>query len=91
MPEIPTHLIALPAYGRDYATEEEVIADWEDHKDFQLEMPLFPHIDRRYINKGDKPSNSRLNIRYARATKVLVINFDGTPMTETDDDGRYLD
>lgn len=81
---IPTFLIALPAYGRDYTTREQVIQDWEAGKDFRLEMPGFA-IDGKYINKDDKPATSWLNIRYAKAAQFVVIGFDGSVLNDDAD------
>lgn len=29
-------LCLIPAYGRDYATEEDLLKDWNDGKDFKM-------------------------------------------------------
>ena len=63
------YLSAVPAYGRDYKSKREVLADWDAGKDFLIQ-------DMRvsgYINKDDKPANVILNIRYKRLTQICVV------------------
>jgi hypothetical protein len=45
-------IVAVPAYGRDYTTKEEVLADWADDKDFKI---IFKSEDGggRYFNRQD--------------------------------------
>ena len=66
---MPTYLSAVPAYGRDYKSKKEVLADWNDGKDFLIQ----DMFHSGYVNKNDKPSNVVLNIRYKRLTMVCVI------------------
>lgn len=66
-----TYLSAVPAYGRDYTTEQEVRADWDGKKDFYV-VPQ-PVSRGCYINKDDKPADVQLNIRYDHLAEVCVI------------------
>jgi hypothetical protein len=62
-------LSAVPAYGRDYKSKKEVLADWNAGKDFLIQ-------DMRhsgYVNKNDAPKGATINIRYKRLTQVLPI------------------
>jgi hypothetical protein len=43
----------LPAYGRDYRTADEVLADWNADKDFVILDVSWPEDSGRYINKRD--------------------------------------
>lgn len=64
-----TYLSAIPAYGRDYKSKKAVMEDWNAGKDFLIQ-------DMRhsgYINKGDKPADVTLNVRYKNLTQVCVI------------------
>jgi len=61
------YLSAVPAYGRDYKSKAEVLAAWNEGKDFQI-MP-----SGQYVNKNDKPANVTLNIRYKRQSMVCVV------------------
>ena len=62
-------LSAVPAYGRDYKSKKEVLADWEAGKDFLIQ----DMFHSGYINKADKPANVQLNVRYKRMTMVCTI------------------
>lgn len=66
---MPEYLSAIPAYGRDYKSKKEVMAAWNEGKDFLIQ-------DMRhsgYINKDDKPANVVLNVRYKNLMNVCVI------------------
>jgi hypothetical protein len=63
------YLSAVPAYGRDYKSKKEVLADWEAGKDFHIE----DLVASGYVNKDDKPAGVTLNIRYANQRRVCVI------------------
>jgi len=63
------YLSAVPAYGRDYKTKKEVLADWKAGKDFLVQ----DMTDSGYININDKPSDVELHVRYKRLTMVCVI------------------
>ena len=64
-----TYLSAVPAYGRDYKSKKEVLADWNDGKDFLIQ----DMFHSGYINKADKPANVTLNIRYKKLTQICVV------------------
>jgi hypothetical protein len=61
-------LTAVPAYGRDYHSKAEVLADWNAGKDFRLEP------SGQYINQDDKPDDVTLKIRYRNLTSVIIID-----------------
>ncbi len=69
------YVSAIPAYGRDYTTEEAVRADWAAKKDF-LTRDLMVHD---YVNIDDKPANVQLNIRYDKQREICVIEADEEP------------
>lgn len=60
--------VAIPAYGRDYNTKQEVYAAWNAGKDFQLQP------SGRYISRRELPPGDYLEIRYSRLTKLVVVN-----------------
>jgi hypothetical protein len=64
-----TYLSAVPAYGRDYKSKKEVLADWRAGKDFLVQ----DLVHSGYININDKPSDVTLQIRYKRLTMVCVV------------------
>lgn len=62
----------LPAYGRDYKSKAEVIADFDSDRDFIIADVVSPDHGR-YVNRPQIPKGTTVNIRYARNTKVCVI------------------
>jgi hypothetical protein len=67
------YLILQPAYGRDYKSKKDLLADWDAYKDFQINCFMHPD-DGRYINKEDaEKTGGVFNIRYKNLTQVCVI------------------
>jgi hypothetical protein len=67
-----SYLTAVPAYGRDYTSAKAVKADWAAGRDFQIQ-DMSSRWDGAYVNKGDKPADVTLSVRYAKLTKVVMI------------------
>lgn len=76
------YLTVVPAYGRDYKSKKEVLADWNANKDFQI--CSIDSRDGKYVNKDHFPVNKKathvdlasvvaVNVRYAALRKVCVI------------------
>ncbi len=65
-------ITVVPAYGRDYKSQKEVKADWDAGKDFRIQDMMSPD-DGRYINNGDAPKGTTLNIRFSKLMKICVI------------------
>ena len=65
-------LEVVPAYGRDYKSQKEVLVDWENNLDFQI---VSVQEYGRYINKQDADREPDLNIlvRYAKLQKVMAL------------------
>ena len=65
-------LTLIPAYGRDYKSKKEVLADWNAGKDFRIATAS------GYINKEDatKGSLREVNIRYKGLRSIAVIKLD---------------
>ena len=61
----------IPAYGRDYKSKKEVLADFDADKDFVI-VDLFSVNDGRYVNKSQLAGFSVM-IRYNKLTKVMVV------------------
>lgn len=61
------YLSVTPAYGRDYKSKKEVLADWEAGKDFQLQP------SGQYMSIRDATPGMVLNIRYKRLTQICVV------------------
>lgn len=67
------YITLVPAYGKDYKSKKEVLADWTEGKDFQIAS--FGPDDGRYCSIRDFHSDSGvvLNIRYKRLTQICVV------------------
>jgi hypothetical protein len=64
-------LPVVPAYGRDYAAEEEILADWKAGLDFQVghrpgEGP--------YVNKDDMPPGKDLVVLFDDLSQIMIID-----------------
>ena len=62
----------IPAYGRDYRSKGEVLADWSSGKDFQI-ADAFDQNDGRYANRDDFPEGSGHMIRYGKLRKICAV------------------
>jgi hypothetical protein len=68
-------LIAVPAYGRDYKKEAEVLFAWQNKRDFSiLNSP-----GGTYVNIDDKPDHFALLIRYDTQVRSVIIELQ-TPL-----------
>jgi hypothetical protein len=70
-----SYLTLVPAYGRDYKSKKEVMADWDGGKDFRICDVSSPD-DGRYLNKDNAVKTMKgtaLNIRYKRLTMICVV------------------
>lgn len=75
----------VPAYGRDYKSKKEVLADFNADKDFII-ADMMSQWDGKYVNKSQL-SQGTVNIRYKRLTRVLVAKVDGViekPISDAD-------
>jgi len=57
----------VPAYGRDYKTKAEIIADWQAGKDF-MQSSIFS--GGSYVNNSVNGPNVTICVRYANLRKV---------------------
>jgi hypothetical protein len=94
-------LTLVPAYGRDYKSQNEVIEDWNKDKDFQIANAFSPY-DGKYCNQSNLKEDKTLtavNIRYSKLTKIAVLYLAKTytvkpkPIQKTPilDQGYYFD
>lgn len=60
-----------PAYGRDYASQKAVKADWEAGKDFEIQD--FEIGFGRLCSKRDFAPGVTVNIRYKSLRDVCVV------------------
>jgi hypothetical protein len=70
-------LHVVPAYGRDYKSKKEILADWNAGKDFQI-CDMSCQNDGAYVNKEDAENDSALwevHVRYAKLSKVMAIRI----------------
>ena len=60
-----------PAYGRDYKSKTAVLEDWNAGKDFVIQQIGHPY-DGRYANKENMKDEGKVQLRYAKLTKVVI-------------------
>lgn len=65
-------LTLVPAYGRDYSTEEAALAAWRAGKDFMIETAVSPDCGR-YCSIRDKLPGGHVRIRYCGRTEVVRV------------------
>lgn len=65
-----------PAYGRDYRSQKQVLADWNSDKDFIINDLSDPY-DGKPCNKTDlkRAGKTFVQIRYNNLTKVLGVKI----------------
>ena len=69
-------LTIVPAYGRDYKTEEKAVADWNNDKDFKIADVSSPY-NGRYINLQDAQNDKNIKqvkIRYNKLADFVIVN-----------------
>jgi hypothetical protein len=66
------YLTVVPAYGRDYKSQKAVRADWNAGKDFRICDMSSPY-DGKYVNHGDLPADTKLQVRFANLTKSMIL------------------
>lgn len=62
----------VPAYGRDYRNQKEVLKDWNDEKDFMI-ADFFSGYDGSYINKPQCKIGEKHMIRYNKLRKIVMV------------------
>jgi hypothetical protein len=63
--------VLVPAYGRDYKSKAEVLAAWDGGSDFRI-ANLGPDSGS-YVTKDELPKGAKVNIRYGKLRKVVVL------------------
>lgn len=63
----------VPAYGRDYKSKKELLADFAANKDFYL----VTYNGQTYVNKEDveKTGEKEVMVRYSKCTKITILKF----------------
>jgi hypothetical protein len=64
--------VVSPAYGRDYKNKAEAEADFNGGKDFRGQSHL---IGGMYCSVRDFKPGDKVEIRYARMTKLTVVTI----------------
>jgi hypothetical protein len=60
-----------PAYGRDYKSAKEVIADFNAEKDFHGDYQMgFAYVNKQQFKPGDT-----VTLRYKKNTKLTVVKI----------------
>lgn len=63
------YMVVTPAYGRDYKNKADAEKDFRDGKDFVL----MSYSRSGYVSKDDFVKGTKVNIRYAKNTKVTTV------------------
>lgn len=65
------------AYGRDYKSKKEILADWNEGKDFQM-RDVFSG-GGSYLNKQDAEAAgmTSVSVRYKKDIQIAVLNRKG--------------
>jgi len=66
------NITLVPAYGRDYKSQAEVIAAWSEGKDFLIASLSHPSHGK-YCSIRDFGGYSGIKLRYNKLKKVVVI------------------
>lgn len=69
------YLTLVPAYGRDYKSKKEVLADWSADKDFLIADFSHPY-DGKPMNRQDAETDMKgatINIRYKQQRNICQI------------------
>lgn len=80
-------ITVTPAYGRDYTSKSQAIADWEAGKDFILQDITSPW-DGKPINKEDavRAGFNEVKIRFKRMRQFAVVRVAATTKIATPQD-----
>lgn len=65
-------ITVVPAYNRDYKTEEQVRKAWDEDRDFRIQDIVHPD-NGRYLNKQDVAHGETIKIRYNKQTEICLI------------------
>lgn len=73
--EASSKITVVPAYGRDYKSENEARSDWNANKDFMVH-DVSSKEDGRYINKSDAKRGGikQVNIRFKKLRSAVVVD-----------------
>lgn len=66
------YLTLVPAYGRDYKSQKEVKAAWEEGKDFEIRDISSPY-NGKMMSIRDAEKGWTYNIRYSKLMKIVSI------------------
>ena len=70
------HLTLIPAYGRDYSSRAEAVADWLADKDFE---DASWDATGRYVNRPQVADGETVIIRFKRATQLVTFRKGSEP------------
>jgi hypothetical protein len=75
-PQEITHVNLIPAYRRDYGSEDSVLLAWERNNDFRVFSTYPAKALGQFTSRlelADLAPNARIKIYYAAKTKSLII------------------
>lgn len=63
------YITVTPAYGRDYKSSRDALADWHAGKDFEIQDYQYSG----YVNKNCVPPEWVITIRYKNRSRVVNV------------------
>jgi hypothetical protein len=69
-PGIPIHMV--PAYGRDYHTEAEVLTAWQGGRDFKIQDISQGRLDGAYTSCRDWPPTQSVMLRFHHLERFVI-------------------
>jgi len=65
-----------PAYGRDYTSKANVLADWDANKDFIIQdMRLSGYVNKAQVPDLIRDGITAIQLRYNLMTKVIILKL----------------
>jgi hypothetical protein len=65
-----------PAYGRDYSSKANVLADWDANKDFVIQdMRLSGYVNKAQVPDLIRDGITAIQLRYNLMTKVIILKL----------------
>ena len=65
-----------PAYGRDYSSKANALADWDSNKDFVIQdMRLSGYVNKQQVPDLLRDGVTAIQLRYNRMRMVVILKL----------------
>jgi hypothetical protein len=68
-------ITAVPAYGRDYGSAEDVVKDWDAGEDFRILADSDGLTGRYFSHRDIDGTDIAVEISYCGRRKMVIINW----------------